>query len=82
MEDKNFIIITDKGIVGSKGQGPTEILTRILLAFLEVWNREMFDIDVESAAKNILDMMVKMEEKEETEEDLYEILKKLFEGDE
>lgn len=82
MEDKNFIIITDKGIVGSKGQGPTEILTRILLAFLEVWNREMFDIDVESAAKSILDMMVKMEEKEETEEDLYEILKKLFEGDE
>ena len=77
LEDKNFIMISETGLM-SHGIPEKELPAHLLLAFLEIWDDLVFHIDIHEAAINVLDFMGNMEKEHSG---LYDSLAKLFEDE-
>ena len=58
-EMKKFVLISEKGIMGSKGMEPVEVMAMIVDAFLQMWNEEVFEIDMEKGVTSIIEAMEK-----------------------
>jgi len=74
-EMNKFVLISEKGIMGSKGMETVEVMAMIVDAFLQIWNEEVFEIDMEKGVKSIIEAMEKSmtgedpEDEEDDEED-------------
>ena len=77
---KNFIIVTDDGVMGAGIKDPEVILATLLHAYLQVWNNDIFEIDIVKTGEKIVDMM-EAERRDDDEPDLEQLLKMLFEDD-
>lgn len=78
---KDFIIVTDDGVIGAGIKEPEVILAMLLHAYLQVWNNDIYEIDIVETGKKIVDMM-EDERHDDDEPDLEHLLKMLFEEDE
>lgn len=57
--EKKFLLITEKGLIGTKDLDTNEALAMLLHAYLDLWDDRKFNIDVLSAAEAIVDMLPK-----------------------
>lgn len=76
-EKEKMLLVTEQGIVGSKLTA-SEVMSMLLYAYLNVWNDEIFEIDIVEAAKKIIDLMETLRE-EEDKTPLYDLFSLLFE---
>lgn len=86
MEKKKFVVVTDKGIMGSKGLSGRDVMAELLYAFLHVWCEEVCPVDIGEAGKAVVDLLDSMcdeeEDEDEDEDDLLaDIMKMLLEDD-
>ena len=83
MKKKKFVIVSEDGIIGSKGVKVDEVLAMLLHAFLCAWDRDKYSIDIVNAGEGVIDMlaMYKKEEKEDPIDELGEMLANLFGAD-
>lgn len=65
---KELILLTEDGIVASKGMNENDVLALLMYAFMKVWDREKFSIDFDKAQIEILKVLEKCEVKEEPDE--------------
>ena len=78
MKEK-FLVVSDKGVVANGMHNPSEVLEMLLCAYLEVWNRDIGEIDVEEAGIKICDMLAGMSAEEDDDDiSLAEALARLF----
>lgn len=77
---KEFVLITDKGIVAEKQMDRDSILAKMLYGFLQFWNDQLYKIDINETADRILEVMEEeeMDDGEEAYSDAEEILRYLF----
>lgn len=80
MEKKKFVIVSDDGIIGSKGVKVDEVLAMLLHAFLCAWDRDKYSIDIVNAGEGVIDMLDKYKKTEKPDpiDELGEMLAKLF----
>lgn len=79
MEKKKFVIVSDDGIIGSKGVKVDEVLAMLLHAFLCAWDRDKYSIDIVNAGEGIIDALDKYAKaKADPIDELGEMLAKLF----
>lgn len=78
LEDKKFIMISETGLM-AHGIPEKELLAHLLLAFLEIWDEQVFSIDIPETATRVIDFIGDIRE---THSELYENLAKLFEDEE
>ena len=87
MEKKKFVVVTDKGVMGSKGLSGRDVMAELLYAFLHVWCEEVCPVDIGKAGKAVVDLLDSMcdedEEEDNDDEDdlLADIMKMLLEDD-
>ena len=67
---KDFIIVTDKGLIAPNAKEPTEVMAQLMYAYLELWNDEMFEIDVVDAAEKIVALLGSMRPKYDEDQTL------------
>ena len=77
---KDFIIVTDKGLIAPKAKEPTEVMAQLMYAYLELWNDEMFEIDVVDAAEKIVDLLGSMQLKKKGRDEIDDEIEELIEG--
>lgn len=85
-ETKQFVVITDRGIMG-RGMKADMVMARLLSGFLQVWNDEVFPVDVDKAGEKILAALEEMrpgddDADEDEGDDLESMLRYLFGDDE
>lgn len=86
MEDKKFLILTDKGLIGVGRKDPKEIVATLLIALLNVWNDSINKIDTEEAGIKVIDLLGQLsahgnDEEEEFGSDFLKALSYLFGDD-
>lgn len=81
---KEFVLITDKGVVAEKQMDRDSILAKMLYGFLQFWNDQLYKINIDETADRILEVMEEeeMDDGEEVYIDAEEILRYLFSDDE
>lgn len=75
---KDFIIVTEDGVMGAGIKDSNVVLAMLLHAYLQVWNNDVFEIDILETGKKIVDLMEHAEQSDEEELDLEQLLKMLF----
>ena len=80
-DNKDFLIVTEKGIIGSGVSDANMVLSMLLHAYLNVWNKEIGEIDILESAKKIIDMLGKPEPEPEKEPDLYDLIDMILKGE-
>lgn len=78
-EKKQYLIVSEKGVIGSGIKNPDDVLAMLLFGYLSVWNEDKFKIDICEAGKKIVDLMMSLEQDDEP--DLEDLLEMLFEED-
>ena len=78
-EKKQYLIVSEKGVIGSGIKNPDDVLAMLLFGYLSVWNEDKFKIDIFEAGKKIVDLMMSLEQDDEP--DLEDLLEMLFEED-
>lgn len=81
--EKKFLLITEKGLIGTKDLDTNEALAMLLHAYLDLWDDRKFNIDVLSAAEAIIDMLPKYASGNNNDflNDLNELLRALYDDD-
>lgn len=54
--DREFILLTEKGIVTSQ-VSPSEAMAMLLLAYLKMWDEHCFPIDIKVASEKVLELL-------------------------
>ena len=78
-EKKQYLIVSEKGVIGSGIKNPDDVLAMLLFGYLSVWNEDKFKIDIFEAGKKIVDLMMSLGQDDEP--DLEDLLEMLFEED-
>ena len=78
--EKEFVLVTDRGVMADKNMDVDDVLAKLLYAFLQLWNDELSKIDIDKAADRILEVMGECEE-DDDDDDVEEILRYLFGDD-
>ena len=78
-QKKQYLIVSEKGVIGSGIKNPDDVLAMLLFGYLSVWNEDKFKIDIFEAGKKIVDLMMSLEQDDEP--DLEDLLEMLFEED-
>lgn len=76
-EKKQYLIVSEKGVIGSGIKNPDDVLAMLLFGYLSVWNEDKFKIDIFEAGKKIVDLMMNLGQDDEP--DLEDLLEMLFE---
>lgn len=76
-EKKQYLIVSEKGVIGSGIKNPDDVLAMLLFGYLNVWNEDKFKIDIFEAGKKIVDLMMSLGQDDEP--DLEDLLEMLFE---
>lgn len=63
---KKYLIVSDEGTIGVGTGNPDDVLALLLTAYLSVWNKEIFNIDVVEVGEKIIDMMMDFEQDDDT----------------
>ena len=79
--EKEFVLVTDRGVMADKNMDADDVLAKLLYAFLQLWNDELCEIDIGEAADRILEVMGECEE-DDGDDDAEAILRYLFGDDE
>ena len=58
--DREFILLTEKGIVTSR-ISPAGAMAMLLLAYLEMWDEHCFSIDITVASEKVLELLGRMD---------------------
>ena len=64
--EKKYLIVSEEGTIGVGIGNPDDVLALLLHAYLSVWNKEKFNIDVVKAGEKIIDMMMDFEQDDDT----------------
>ena len=78
--EKEFVLVTDRGVIAHKNMDVDDVLAKLLYAFLQLWNNELSKIDIDEVADRILEVMGECEE-DDGDDDVEEILRYLFGDD-
>lgn len=63
---KKYLIVGEEDMIGVGTRNPDDILALLLNAYLSVWNKEKFNIDVVKVGEKIIDMMMDSEQDDDT----------------
>lgn len=77
---KDFVLVTDRGVMADKNMDADDVLSKLLYAFLQLWNDELFKIDIGEAADRILEVIGECEE-DDGDDDAEAILRYIFGDD-
>ena len=64
--EKKYLIVSEEGAIGFGTENPNDVLALLLTAYLSVWNKEIFNIDVVEVGEKIIDMMMDFEQDDDT----------------
>lgn len=78
--EKEFVLVTDRGVLAHKSMDADDVLSKLLYAFLQLWNDELFKIDIGEAADRILEVIGECEE-DDGDDDAEAILRYIFGDD-
>ena len=82
-KNENVIMVTDKGIIGTT-KDTSMIIAMLMYAFLNVWDDNVFKIDIEEAGMKIVDLLNSMH-KEEGDDDnqvtFFDLISEILNGD-
>ena len=62
MKNNDFVLVTNRGVMGQKDMSAEAVLAKLLYGFLEVWNDEIFRVDIGEATAQILSTLSKLHE--------------------
>lgn len=74
---KKYLIVSEEDTIGVGTGNPDEVLALLLNAYLSVWNKEKFNIDVVKVGEKIIDMMEDFRQ-DDSDIDLKDLLEILF----
>ena len=63
---KKYLIVSEEGTIEVGTGNPDDVLALLLTAYLSVWNKEKFNIDVVKVGEKIIDMMMDFEQDDDT----------------
>ena len=63
---KKYLIVSEEDMIGVGTKNPDDVLALLLNAYLSVWNKEIFNIDVVKVGEKIIDMMMDFEQDDDT----------------
>ena len=75
--EKKYLIVSEEGTIGVGIGDPDNVLALLLHAYLSVWNKEKFNIDVVKVGEKIIDMMEDFRQ-DDSDIDLKDLLEILF----
>lgn len=75
--EKEYLIVSEEGTIGVGTENPDDVLALLLTAYLSVWNKEKFNIDVVKVGEKIIDMMEDFRQ-DDSDIDLNDLLEILF----
>ena len=75
--EKQYLIISNDAVIGTGNKDPDDVLARLLYAYLSVWDKEKFNIDMNKAGDRIIDMMEDFRH-DDSDIDLNDLLEILF----
>ena len=75
--EKEYLIVSEEGTIGVGTENPDDVLALLLTAYLSVWNKEKFNIDVVKVGEKIIDMMEDFRQ-DDSDIDLKDLLEILF----
>lgn len=64
--EKKYLIVSEEGTIGVGTGNSDDVLALLLNAYLSVWNKEKFNIDVVKVGEKIIDMMMDFEQDDDT----------------
>lgn len=64
--EKKYLIVSEEDMIGVGTENPNDVLALLLTAYLSVWNKEIFNIDVVEVGEKIIDMMMDFEQDDDT----------------
>lgn len=74
---KKYLIVSEESTIGVGTENPDDVLALLLNAYLSVWNKEKFNIDVVKVGEKIIDMMEDFRQ-DDSDIDLKDLLEILF----
>lgn len=74
---KKYLIVSEEGTIEVGTGNPDDVLALLLTAYLSVWNKEKFNIDVVKVGEKIIDMMEDFRQ-DDSDIDLNDLLEILF----
>ena len=75
--EKKYLIVSEEGTIGVGTENPDDVLALLLNAYLSVWDKEKFNIDVVKVGEKIIDMMEDFKQ-DDSDIDLKDLLEILF----
>lgn len=63
---KKYLIVSEEDTIVVGTENPDDVLALLLNAYLNVWNKEKFNIDVAKVGEKIIDMMMDFEQDDDT----------------
>ena len=75
--EKQYLIISNDAVIETGNKDPDDVLARLLYAYLSVWDKEKFNIDMNKAGDRIIDMMEDFRQ-DDSDIDLNDLLEILF----
>ena len=75
--EKQYLIVSNDAVIGTGNKDPDDVLARLLYAYLSVWDKEKFNIDMNKAGDRIIDMMEDFRQ-DDSDIDLNDLLEILF----
>lgn len=75
--EKKYLIVSEEGTIGVGTGNPDDVLALLLHAYLSVWSKEKFNIDVVKVGEKIIDMMEDFRQ-DDSDIDLKDLLEILF----
>lgn len=62
MKNNDFVLVTNRGVMGQKGMSAEAVLAKLLYGFLKVWNDEIYQVDIGEATAQIISTLRKLHE--------------------
>ena len=75
--EKQYLIVSNVAVIETGNKDPDDVLARLLYAYLSVWDKEKFNIDMNKAGDRIIDMMEDFRQ-DDSDIDLNDLLEILF----
>jgi len=75
--EKKYLIVSEEDTIVVGTENPDDVLALLLNAYLNVWNKEKFNIDVAKVGEKIIDMMEDFRQ-DDSDIDLNDLLEILF----
>ena len=79
MKNNDFVLVTNRGVMGQKGMSAEAVLAKLLYGFLKVWNDEIYQVDIGEATAQIISTLSKLhEDRKEYDDGLDALINLLF----